>query len=152
MQATIISDTSCLILLDKIQELQLLQKLFKTIIITQIVADEFGTPLPEWISIQNPKDKNNVIMLEASLDKGEASAIALALEQKDCLLIIDEVKGRKLARSLGLIITGTLGIIAEAKKAGYISSVRTLLEKIKQTNFRLSQELEKEILSQSEEI
>lgn len=151
MQATIISDTSCLILLEKINELQLLQKLFKIIIITQIVADEFESDLPLWIHIQNPKDKNNVIILEASLDRGEASAIALALEQKDCLLIIDEAKGRKLAMSLGLIITGTLGIIAEAKKAGHISSVKTILEKIKLTNFRLSEELEKEILNQSQE-
>lgn len=151
MQVTIISDTSCLILLHKIDELQLLQKLFGTIIITQIVADEFGNSLPEWISIQNPKDKNNVVMLEASLDKGEASAIALALEQKECLLIIDETKGRKLAMSLGLIITGTLGIIAEAKKSGYIQSVKTILDKMKLTNFRLSEELEKEILSQSKE-
>ncbi len=151
MQVTIISDTSCLILLHKIDELQLLQKLFGTIIITQIVADEFGNSLPEWISIQNPKDKNNVVMLEASLDKGEASAIALALEQKECLLIIDETKGRKLAMSLGLIITGTLGIIAEAKKSGYIQSVKIILDKIKLTNFRLTEELEKEILSQSKE-
>ena len=151
MQATIISDTSCLILLDKINELQLLQKVFKNIIVTQLVADEFGRNLPEWIHIQNPKNKTNVIMLEASLDKGEASAIALALEQKECLLIIDEAKGRKLAVSLGLIITGTLGVIAEAKKAGYISSVKIILDKIKLTNFRLSEELEKEILNQSEE-
>ncbi len=108
--------------------------------------------MPDWISIQHPKDKKNIIMLEASLDKGEASAIALALEKIDCLLIIDEVKGRKLAMSLGLKITGTLGIIAGAKKAGYIPSVKIILEKIKLTNFRLSEELETEILSQSEEI
>jgi len=56
MQATIISDTSCLILLEKIGELYLLQKLFGKIITTQIVADEFGSRLPEWISIQNPNE------------------------------------------------------------------------------------------------
>ena len=151
MQATIISDTSCLILLDKIQELQLLQKLFTNIIITQIVADEFESPLPEWIIIQNPKERNNIIMLESSLDKGEASAIALALEIEDCLLIIDEAKGRKLALSLGLTITGTLGIIAEAKKSGYILSVKSILEKIKLTNFRISDVLEREILNQLNE-
>jgi predicted nucleic acid-binding protein len=151
MQTTIISDTSCLILLDKINELQLLQKLFKIITVTQIVADEFAYPLPEWIKIQNPTNKKEVLLLGASVDKGEASAIALALEHKDCLLIIDEVKGRKLALSLGLIITGTLGIIAEAKKAGHIPSVKTILDKIKLTNFRISEELEKEILNQSKE-
>jgi predicted nucleic acid-binding protein len=151
MQATIISDTSCLILLDKIGELHLLQQLFGSIITTQTVADEFGNPLPEWITIKNPTDRKNVIILEASLDKGEASAIALALEQKDCLLIIDELKGRRLAVQLGLTITGTLGIIAEAKRAGHISSIKPLLGKIKATNFRISEQLEKALLEQAGE-
>jgi len=151
MQATIISDTSCLILLDKIEELSLLEKLFEQVITTQIVADEFGKPLPEWMLIENPKDKINQIILEATLDKGEASAIAIAMEQTDCLLIIDELKGRKLAKKLGLNITGTLGLIIEAKNSGHISSVQPVLQKNKQTNFRISEELKKAILSQAGE-
>lgn len=54
MQKTILSDTSCLIILDKIGELELLHKVFGEIIVTTEVAAEFGLPLPEWISIQNP--------------------------------------------------------------------------------------------------
>lgn len=146
MQATIISDTSCLIILDKIEELELLKKLFGQVLTTQTVADEFAAPLPDWIIVQNPKDYKNVLILETSLDKGEASAIALAMEQDNCLLIIDELKGRKLAQQLGLQITGTLGLIAEAKIRGHVSSVRPLLEKIKQTNFRISEQLETAIL------
>lgn len=145
-QAIIISDTSCLILLDKIEELELLKRLFGYIITTQTVAEEFGGKLPEWIIIQNPKDKSNQLILETSLDKGEASAIALAMEQADCLLIMDELKGRKLAKQLGLAVTGTLGLIAEAKLRGHITSVRPLLNKIIRTNFRLSKQLEIAIL------
>ena len=146
MQATIISDTSCLIILHKIGELTLLQKIFGKIFTTQIVADEFGELIPDWIIIQNPKDKKNQMILEASLDKGEASAIALALELSDCLLIIDELKGRKLAKQLGLSITGTLGVLAEAKISGEILLLKPLLDKIKQTDFRLSEEIEHAIL------
>lgn len=146
MQATIISDTSCLILLYKIDSLNLLGELFTTVITTQTVADEFGENLPEWIIIQNPKDRKNQRVLEALLDKGEASAIALALEQSNCLLIIDELRGRKLAKQLGLTITGTLGVLAEAKISGLIPLVRPLIDKIKQTDFRLSKQLEIEIL------
>ena len=51
MPAVIISDTSCLILLDKIQELAILKNLFGQVVTTQIVADEFGGLLPEWIVI-----------------------------------------------------------------------------------------------------
>ena len=90
MEATIISDTSCLILLDKIGELHLLQELFGEEVTTQIVADEFGGYWPTWLRIQNPKGKSSQLILEATVDKGEASAIALALEIENCLLIIDE--------------------------------------------------------------
>jgi predicted nucleic acid-binding protein len=148
MQAVIISDASCLIILDKIQELDLPKMLFGQITITQIVSEEFGRPLPEWIVIQNPSNIGNQLILETSVDKGEASSIALAMEQTDCLLIIDELKGRKLAKRLGLNITGTLGLIVQAKVIGLIPSVRPLLTKIKLTNFRLSEQLEKAILLQ----
>jgi len=56
MHKTIISDTSCLILLDKIGELAILNKLFGTIITTTEVVDEFGQPLPVWIELRQPTD------------------------------------------------------------------------------------------------
>ncbi len=148
MPATIVSDTSCLILLDKIGELYLLQKLFGRVITTQIVADEFGKELPDWISIQNPADTKNQMVLEAALDKGEASSIALALEKEDCLLIIDELSGCKLAKRLGLTITGTLGVLAQARQNRYISALKPLLNKIKQTDFRLSEQLVQQTLKE----
>jgi predicted nucleic acid-binding protein len=131
MQKVIISDTSCLILLDKIEELKLLKKLFGQIIVTREIASEFKKELPEWFTIQEPTNKTYQKILEASLDKGEASAIAFALEQTDCLLIIDDYKGRKYAEQLGIKITGTLGILIDAKLSGYIESVKPMLDKIK---------------------
>lgn len=148
MQATIISDTSCLILLDKIGELKLLQQLFGEVVTTQIVADEFGKHLPNWIRVQNPNDITSQLVLEAAVDKGEASAIALALEMADCLLIIDELRGRKLARRLGLTITGTLGVLVQAKQNGYISMLKPLLDKVQQADFRLSEHLVQETLKE----
>jgi predicted nucleic acid-binding protein len=56
MQKIIVSDTNCLILLDKINQLDLLHSLFDKITITQIVADEFGKKLPEYIKIENPEN------------------------------------------------------------------------------------------------
>ena len=151
MQKTIISDTSCLILLDKIGELEILNKLFGTIITTDEVSNEFGLPLPWWIKIQNPTDKIYQTIIEATLDKGEASAIALAIELDDCLLIIDDLKGRKFAYKIGLNIMGTIGVIVDAKLAGIIPSVKSILLKIKSTNFRITKELEAIILKKSGE-
>src|SRR4029453_885710 len=98
MPKTIISDTSCLIILDKIGEIDILHKLFGSIVTTSEIADEFGQALPPWIAIQQPKNRIHQRIIEASVDKGEASAIALAIELEDCLLIIDDLKGRKFAQ------------------------------------------------------
>ena len=128
-----------------------MHRVFGKIVITDDVANEYGLQLPEWISIRNPQNKKYKQILEASVDKGEASAIALAVESSDCLLIIDDLKGRNLAEQLGIKITGTFGVIIEAKLSDIINSVKPILAKIKQTNFRLSDDLEKKILSKAGE-
>jgi predicted nucleic acid-binding protein len=94
MDKLIISDTSCLIALTKIDKLELLKNLYQEIIITQDVYVEFGGSLPEWILISEVKNKQRQQELENRLDKGEASSIALALEIENSTLIIDEIKGR----------------------------------------------------------
>lgn len=80
MDKIIISDTSCLIALSKIEKLDLLKDLYQEIIITNDVYQEFGGYLPDWIIITEVKDKQKQRDLEERLDKGESSSIALALE------------------------------------------------------------------------
>lgn len=58
MPGIIVSDTSCLIILDKLGRIGLLKSLFGRITITKIVADEFRNVLPEFVEIENPKNKN----------------------------------------------------------------------------------------------
>ena len=146
MHKIIISDTSCFIIITNIGELSLLQKLYGKITTTIEIATEFGEPLPEWVEILSVKSKDTQRLLEMQIDKGESSAIALALEISDSLLILDDIKARKVATQLGLSITGTLGIIIKAKLEGIIPSVIPILNKIKQTDFRLSNEVELQVL------
>ena len=70
------------------------------IVITEKVADEYGSPLQPWITTKNPEHNKFLKLLEQQLDKGEASAIALAVELDNCLLILDDLKSRKYAKSL----------------------------------------------------
>ena len=79
MHKTIVSDTSCLIILSKINELDLLKKLYGQIITTTDFANEFGEILPEWVEIKSGLDLQRQRILELQIDKGESSAIALAL-------------------------------------------------------------------------
>ena len=114
----IISDTSCLILLNKINELPLLKCLAHKVYITSIIQKEFGGTLPEWIEIKNPKNKHYQEILEMDLDKGEASAIALSFEIENPILIIDELKGRKIAKKLNLRFSGTFGLDFKSETIG----------------------------------
>lgn len=141
MQKTIVSDTSCLILLDKIKQLDLLKALFGKITVTQLVADEFGKKLPDFIQIENPQNLTYQKILESFVDIGEASVLALAIEKKECLLIIDDNKGRREAKQLDLPFTGTIGILIIGKEKGLIKSLSEILEKIKKTNFRISESI-----------
>lgn len=150
MQKIIVSDTSCLILFYKIGELELLHKVFGHIIITETVSKEYKRPIPKWIQIKNPST-NLHYGLQGFLDPGEATSISLATELKGSLLIIDESKGRKVAKELGITISGSLGILVIAKNRGFIASVKPIIEKITQTNFRLSDRLIKKVLQQVNE-
>ena len=143
----VIADTSCFILLDKIGEIELLQKVFSSIITTQTIATEFGKQLPDWIIILPVQNISYQALLELEVDAGEASAFALSIEYKSSLLIIDDLKARKLADKLLLNYTGTLGVILKAKELNLLSSVKPLLDKIQLTNFRFSQKVLNEILS-----
>ncbi len=137
----VIADTSCLILLSKIEEIKLLSLIFSNVTVTSIVANEFGLLLPKWIEvIDNSKDKS-INLLEMEVDRSEASSISLCLEYKNPLLIIDDLKGRKLASKLKLNYVGTFGVLLKAKELGMIENPDILIEKIKNTNFYFSDEL-----------
>jgi predicted nucleic acid-binding protein len=151
MPRTIISDTSCLIVLTNINELELLQKIYGQVITTNEVATEYGQSLPDWIVIKAATDAYHQKILEMQMDKGEASAIALALEIPDSTIILDDYKARRIAELLGLRITGTVGVIIRAKLNGIISSVKPLFDKIRKTDFRLTEEIENQALKEAGE-
>ena len=143
---TIIADASCLIVLQNIQELSLLQKLFGEISITEEVEKEFGVVLPEWIKIKPVQNKIQQNTLNLILDEGESSSIALSLEIDDSLLIIDEKKGRRIAQELRIKTIGTLGVILRAKEKSLIDSIENVLEKLENAGFWISPNLKAKIL------
>lgn len=147
MERVVVSDTACLIALNKIGQLGLLISVYGQVIITPTVASEFHAPLPEWIEIQPPVNISLQASLEEMIDAGEASAIALAVEIKDCYLILDDLRARKIAAGMGLLFTGTLGVIAIAKRRGIIPLARPLLEKLRETDFWISEKFLQQLLA-----
>ena len=142
----IISDTSCLIALTNINKLDILKQLYDEIIITPEVAAEYEQALPEWIIAQDVKNKDAVAeILKINLGIGESSSIALAMETRNAVLILDDERARNYARKKGLPIIGTLTIIGRACDLGYIESYEEACEELRKVNFRFSSQLQEEI-------
>lgn len=151
MPKVVISDTSTLILFHKIDEFNLLMRVYGELITTPEIAEEFGEKLPNWIKIQPVSDKKYQNFLQTQVDYGEASAIALATEYDDVLLLLDDLKARKLAARLNFKITGTLGIIHKAKQMSIIDKVKPLIDKLLLTDFRVAENIIEEILKLNNE-
>ncbi len=152
----VVSDTSPITNLTAIRQLDLLQRLYNRIMIPVAVYDEMvnvGKPVPgstevktlPWIQTQAVVDRQRVTTIQESqekIDLGEAEAIALALELKADLLLMDERRGRIVATNYSLQVTGLLGVIVQAKQNNLIQSVKPLLDQlIKQASFRVSDQL-----------
>jgi uncharacterized protein len=102
-----------------------------------------------WIQVQPLIQSQTVVqLLRQTLDQGESEAIALALEQQADLVLLDERDGRKMAKSLGLNITGVLGILLKAKQSGSLSLLKPALDDLTQiAGFRIAPTLMAQILA-----
>jgi predicted nucleic acid-binding protein len=134
----VVSDTSSISNLLIIGEVHLLKLLFSTVVVPDAVYSELCR-VPEhknelqslkWIERHNVTSIDLFEKLRDELDEGESQAIALAVELRADLLLIDEALGREVAESLGLAITGILGVLIRAKDAGYIPEVRPLIDRL----------------------
>ena len=142
----IISNTSCLIVLDNIGMLDVLKELYGKVFITEEVSKEFGKTVPDWIEVRKVSDNKYLKLMENFVDLGEASTIALAVETDDIVIILYDLKARKLAQKLNLKITGTIGVLVKARKRNIITSTQEVLNRLRNEGFRISDEIEKEFL------
>lgn len=151
----IISDTSVISYLIQLGEVELLARIFGKVVIPEKVFGELTRVESHievvnglnWLDVRSISDVNLFQGFLDNLDPGEAEAITLAIELHADFLLIDERKGRSIARSQGLLITGLLGVLVEAKSLGYISSVKGLVDRlVNEMGFRLHHKLYDEIL------
>ena len=89
--------------------------------------------------------------LNETVDLGEASAITLTIETPGSTILIDDLKGRKLAKRLGLNFMGVLGMLLKAKQHNIIAAVKPFTNAIQQTDFRVTEELINYVLEQAGE-
>ena len=131
----VVSDTTPLISLLKINRLDLLKKLFGDVLIPQAVFDELTDDErfrleadqireKKFIVVKpvNNHESTNILKRATGLDQGESEAIVLTDELKADLLLMDEAKGRNISAQMGLRIMGTIGILMAAYEEDELSS------------------------------
>jgi len=151
----VIVNTGPLASLSKIHRLQIIQK-FGSILVPQGVISEINYKQDEvsaevskashdWLKIKIVKDKTLLNVLTKELDGGEAEAICLALEQKADWVVLDDHDARRFAHRYGLNVIGTLGLLAWAKKKGFIKSFLSEVERLQNAGFYATAELTKKL-------
>jgi hypothetical protein len=135
----VVADTSVLINLACVQQIDLLRSLFREVVIPPEVAGEFkrlavnfprfkGLILPAWIRQQSPTIISPILSGAPGLDAGETAAISLAVEIRADAILIDERRGQTAASNLGLKTVGVFGILIQAKAAGLIPEIRIIID------------------------
>lgn len=153
MNSVVVSDTTSLIVLEKLQRLELLCQLFDQVLVPEVVLRELeaGSPAAELmlqnhkcfeVVTMNPKGFKRLNSLLFLLDAGEAHAIALAAD-RSLPLIIDERKGRGVAQQLNIAVTGFAGLIILAKRKNILDeqTALDLLDQSVSNGLRLSDRL-----------
>ena len=146
----IISNATPLIAFAKIGQLPLMQEIVGNLVIPEAVAAEIsaytstapGTIIladEPWIQIEPLQSDATMQLLLPTLDQGEAAVIALALERQASLVLIDELTGRKVAESLQLKISGSVGLLIKAKQTGKIGAVKPILQAMHTAGIYFSQ-------------
>jgi predicted nucleic acid-binding protein len=141
MPEAVIVDASVLIALERIDLLKILCKIYKEIILPDAVVKEFGKINIDCLSVRKVESRLiNILMRELNLGRGESEVIALAYET-NYKALIDDLKARNVAENLGLIISGSIGVLLKAEKLGLIDSAFKKAQELKDKGFYVSDEL-----------
>lgn len=157
--SVVVSDTSPIRALAHLGLVDVLHELYGTVVVPPAVHDELRNPSPQFspidvslwpfIQLRSPSNQAAVVRLARFLDAGEAEAIILAGEIQADAVLIDESDGRSEARSRGLIVVGTLGVMIQAKQAGLIGLIHPLIDRLQnELRFFLAPALISKVLEQ----
>lgn len=147
---SIVSDATTLIVLAKLNRLDLLKTVFSSVLIPSLVYGELqkkddhdSEVWHDTFFVKNSATETSVYLsLVSILDPGESEAIALALET-GLPLLIDEKKGRTIAKSVGVSVIGMVGLLLILRQKNILDegAILSLLDDAIQIGFRVSQSL-----------
>ncbi len=152
----VVSDTTAISNLLKISQADLLCQLFGRICIPPAVCAEllaYHAEIPDWLEVLTVNDLAKVEQYCWSVHRGEAEALALALQMQPDWLLIDDSDGRKLAKAEGAPVIGLMGVLLLAKQAALIPSVRPIMDALmSKAGFFLANSVRTAVLSAAGEL
>jgi hypothetical protein len=142
--------------LHQVGRLSLLPALLGHVLVPPAVVSELsagralGVDLPDpaglaWVTVRTPSHASG-LPPSVTLGPGETEVIALTLECGDAVAVLDDRIARQAALSLGLRLTGTLGLLLDAKRAGLLPFVALVLDELQARRFRLSMQTREAVL------
>ncbi len=157
-----ITNTSPLVYLHRIGTLEWLPKLFESVWLPDAVVVEldegrkkgYDVPIPinyPWLKIVNPQNVPSE-WFALDLGVGEIAAMALAQENPQRIVLLDDALARKIAQASGLQVWGTLRIVLEAKAAGLVEYVEPVIENLQRSGMWISEDVQQRILALAGEI
>ena len=150
LQECIVSDSTCLIGLERINRLDIPPQLYNKFWIPAAVSTEIGFSLP-WLEVRQVQNQNLVSSLRSQVGWGESEAIALSIEIENATILLDDKKARRIAEQFGLPITGTVGMLLKAKRRGVVEAIAPVLDALESAEFRVSPALRRRALELAEE-
>lgn len=106
-----------------------------------------------WLRVVEPSNSALVSLLQQELHAGEAESIALALEVRPDVLLLDETEARRVAGLYDLPVTGIIGLLIQAKREGQISSLAKEMDRLReQGNFWIQNALYQRVLEVEKDI
>lgn len=152
----IICNTSPLQYLYQLGLLDIIPKLSKPVLVPPAVVEEiergrgYGISLPDinaldWIEVKSP-DSRIASSLITDIGPGETEVLLMGLEIPDAVVVIDDLLARRIAENLKLKLTGTLGLLIDAKKMGAIPAVKPLLQQLESLRFRIASQTKNAVL------
>ena len=160
----VVSNTSPILNLAIVGQLALMRQQFEQIKIPPAVLEELriteelsGSRLVReaiavgWIQVREVRNQSLVQVLQQTLLRGEAEAIALAMELQAKWTLLDERDGRKVAKSLGLKVTEVLRILLRAREMGKLSNLQEVIQNLTDSaGFRIAPELLAPVIDESQ--
>ena len=151
MTDSAIADSTCLIVLDKIECLDILLNAFPRVIVSPAVISEVGW-IPSGVEVIPVGNRDLLNVLRLTLGEGESEVISLATEHASSIAILDDLKARRVAERLSLRIVGTIGLVMRAKRMGLITEVEPILLRLKDAGFHMSEVIWRRALHLTREV